>query len=106
MNDGVCKFVPAWKTTFEPRCSGYDCEIPQVYEKMLKSFPNANEGAQAFLQFSRAPTESYPNAPKSYPWQETGETLSSFVQQMQGRGNYAFTITIDRNTNPQYVTLY
>jgi hypothetical protein len=100
INEDVCSFVPAWRTTFRPRCMGIDCTFGKAYENAIKAIPNAAEAAQAFLKFARTPTESF-NDPrpvaKSYPWYDDGG-LAAFTAYAQSLPHDTFSFEMDRNT--------
>ena len=60
LNEDICRFVPAWKPNFTPRCASIDCTLPRVYENTLIKFPNTTEGAKNYMQFKKYAPEKFP----------------------------------------------
>lgn len=102
MNEDVCLYVPAFTTSFKPRCVGYDCSIPATYERFIKALPNPTDGAAAFVKFSRANKDSFTEPrqiSKSFPWTENGKiSLATFIKHALSAPKELFRIEIDRNT--------
>jgi len=104
LEEDVCKFVPAWSTSWQPKCASVTCTFEDVYSKTLKAFPNALLGASQFLAYSKAPRDTFAGRSSttspSLVWNEVGGTnLAQFVQAMQTAAPSTSTasMVIDKN---------
>jgi len=64
LNEQLAKFTPKVSASFALRCASYDCSFLKVYQDALARANDAN----AYLKFRKAPTVSFPEVQKSYPW--------------------------------------